>query len=191
PFWGIMLLTTYLTQPFVAVLSRARESTADRTAATVIGSPATLASALSTLDDRIAKIPAEDLREASSLSSLSILPLDPIQTDPDSTPDPDSDSESLLAPLAPKWWWRVGWMLFATHPPTERRIAVLTALTEDQQRTLLPNLVKQSRRNYSIPPYASGCAPTDSFRRDATRSCRAAGNSVPPRTARHSRRAAL
>jgi hypothetical protein len=37
--------------------------------------------------------------------------------------------------------------------------------------TLLPNLVKQSRRNYSIPPYASGYVPTDSFRRDAPKPC--------------------
>jgi TatD-related deoxyribonuclease len=37
--------------------------------------------------------------------------------------------------------------------------------------TLLPSLVKQSRRNYSIPPYASGYVPADSFRRDATGHC--------------------
>lgn len=53
----------------VSLFSRARESAADRTAATVIGSPA-LASALRTLDERIADTSGQDLRDVSNLSSL-------------------------------------------------------------------------------------------------------------------------
>lgn len=128
PLWVITLITTYLSQPVVAVLSRARESAADRTSATVTGSSAALVSALRTLDEQIADTPTEDLRESSSLSALSILPLHPIET------DPESDTDSLLAPIAPEWWWRAARMLFATHPPTDRRIAALTALSEERQK---------------------------------------------------------
>jgi heat shock protein HtpX len=102
--WLALLIITLLTKivsfPFIISLSRTRESAADSTAATVTGSPAALASALRTLDERIDEMPSEDLREASDLSSLSILPLDP---------------EAV----------------FETHPPTDRRIDVLTSLSEE------------------------------------------------------------
>lgn len=128
PFWVITLFTAYLTRPVVAVLSRARESVADRTAATVTGSPAALISALQSLDEGIAETPDEDLRETSTRSSLSILPLAPFETDPQIDPD------SLLSPLAPDWWWSAAGLLFATHPPTDHRIDALTALLEDHRR---------------------------------------------------------
>lgn len=122
--WFVLLaiayVTKYLSMPAIAVLSRARESAADRTAARVTGSPAALASALRTLDDRIADTPSEDLRTASDHASLSILPLDPI-IDPAEQPDTD---ESVLSRLL---WW-----LFATHPLTDKRIEALRELEAEQ-----------------------------------------------------------
>lgn len=109
--WFLLMMVAVLTRvasyPFVLVLSRARELAADRTAALVTGSPAALASSLQTLDERIDETPDEDLRELSGLSSLSILPLGSIDS---------------------------GW-LFGTHPPTERRIAMLADLAAEQEQS--------------------------------------------------------
>lgn len=102
----VAVLGKYTSRPVVALLSRSRELTADRTAAAVTGSPAALASALRSLDERIDGTPDTDLRELSSLSALSILPVDPTDT----------------------------WGLFATHPSTERRIAVLSDLAAEQEQ---------------------------------------------------------
>jgi heat shock protein HtpX len=120
-FLMISILTKIASWPAIAVLARARELTADRTAATVTGSPAALASALRTLDERIAETPSKDLRDTSSLSSLSILPLDPI----------DSHQESGEGISVDGILSHVNRFLFATHPPTERRIDALTDLIEE------------------------------------------------------------
>lgn len=127
--YGLVLLavlTKYVSRPIVSSLLRARETVADRTAATVTGSPATLASALRTLDDQISGTPSEDLRKASSLSSLSILPLDPVSFD-------DISLSDGVVPLMVAARTRISWVFFATHPPTSRRIEMLTALSEERQ----------------------------------------------------------
>lgn len=87
----------------------------DAGAAELTGSPAALAGALRTLDDRIEATPNRDLREAAGVSSLSILPLEPVSA--------DSGDPSLLER------WRV--RLFRTHPPTERRLAELAELERE------------------------------------------------------------
>ncbi|MGQ3412923.1 M48 family metalloprotease [Natrinema sp. LN54] len=108
-----------------AVLSRARETAADRTAVEVTGSPAALAGALRALDDRIAATPNRDLREVASVSSLSILPLEPMTTDPET---PDSVLGGLRHGLS-----RLRVRLFRTHPPTEQRLAELEALERERR----------------------------------------------------------
>ncbi|AFZ74719.1 M48 family metalloprotease [Natronobacterium gregoryi] len=112
-----------------ARLSRARERAADRAAAAVIGSPAVLASALQRLDREIDDTPNRDLREASGVSSLSILPLEPKELEKVML-GPDGDRE-------PSYWWlrtrlhRLGRWLFTTHPPTEDRIDSLRGLERE------------------------------------------------------------
>lgn len=118
PLLVIALITKYIGRPIVAIISRTRESAADHTAATVTGSPAALASALRTLDEQIDATPSDDLREASCLSSLSILSLDPMKADAD---------DDIVATLA-----RIKETLFATHPPTAQRINTLTYLAEKE-----------------------------------------------------------
>jgi heat shock protein HtpX len=113
-----------------ARFSRARERAADRAAAEAIGSPAALASALRRLDREIDATPDRDLRAASSVSSLSVLPL-----------DPDEPEQIMLGPegeTEPSYWWlrkrryRIERYLFDTHPPTEERIAALADLERRQ-----------------------------------------------------------
>ncbi|EMA56651.1 transposase, IS605 OrfB family protein, partial [Halococcus thailandensis JCM 13552] len=84
-----------------------------------------------------------------------------------------------VLPDLKKWWDDLGDVYSRTLQNVVERLydnlEILRRLKKEGHRvghlrwTLLPSLVKQSRRNYSIPPYASGCAPTDSFRRDAPR----------------------
>lgn len=113
-----------------ATLSRAREKAADRAAAEATGSPAALAGALSRLDRRIDETPTRDLRAASGVSSLSILPL-----------DPDEPEKLMLGPEGdqePSYWWlekrlhRLERWLFASHPATEDRLATLSKLERDR-----------------------------------------------------------
>ncbi|WP_049941565.1 M48 family metalloprotease [Haloterrigena turkmenica] len=120
-FGGISVVTLALATPAVAVFSRGRELAADRTAATATGSPAALASALRTLEDGIAETPAEDLRAASSISSLSILPLDRPEADATAAATVGSAPRGDRAGRLQRW-------LFATHPSTERRLEVLADL---------------------------------------------------------------
>ncbi|WP_408958635.1 M48 family metalloprotease [Natrinema sp. 74] len=112
-----------------ARFSRARERAADRAAAAVTGSPAALASALEQLDREIADTPTRDLREASGVSSLSVLPL-----------EPKALEKIMLGPegdIEPSYWWlrtrfhRLKRYLFDTHPPTVDRIESLAALERD------------------------------------------------------------
>lgn len=107
-----------------AGLARAREAAADRAAAEATGSPAALARALATLDERIDGTPNRDLRAAAGVSALSILPL-----------DPDEPEKVMLGPegdVEPSYWWararlyRLERLLFGTHPPTDRRIEALS-----------------------------------------------------------------
>jgi heat shock protein HtpX len=165
PLLVIALITEYIVgPPIVAVLSRTRESAADRTAATVTGSPAALARALRTLEEQIAETPSEDLREASNLSSLSILPLDSSESTPEENSGTEDDEsvvseivalligvpivlllqneeysegiidsiENRLQPIGAAGS-RIKNTLYATHPPTDRRIDALTALSEEYQ----------------------------------------------------------
>ena len=113
-----------------ARLSRARERAADRAAAELTGSPAVLATVLRQLDEEIADTPTRDLREASGISSLSVLPL-----------EPDEPAKVMLGPdgdIEPSYWWLVTWThrlkryLFGTHPPTDERIKTLSELEREQ-----------------------------------------------------------
>lgn len=124
---GILSTVVWIVgRTITARFARARERAADRAAAESTGSPAALASALERLDREIATTPARDLREASGVSSLSVLSLEP--TEPEKVMlGPDGDVE-------PSYWWltkrlhRLERYLFDTHPPTASRIESLAAL---------------------------------------------------------------
>lgn len=128
----IPLLTKALSLPIITSLSRARESAADRTAATVCGSPAALASALRTLDEQIGETASEDLREASNLSLLSILP-PPFHSIPTDISFEEFDgAEKLLSIFLTYIVMTFFIGFFGTHPPTERRIDALITLSAER-----------------------------------------------------------
>ncbi|WP_440764566.1 M48 family metalloprotease [Natronorubrum sp. DTA7] len=130
PIIGLLAAVVWIVgSAITARLSRVRERAADRTAAEVTGSPATVASALRRLDAEIADTPKRDLREVSGVSSLSILPLEPRKLE-----------KVMLGPegdIEPSYWWlrtrlhRLQRWLFGTHPPTAERLESLAALERE------------------------------------------------------------
>ncbi len=116
-----LLVCWLVARVVVAVFSRARETAADRTAVAVTGSPAALASALRALDERMDAAPTEDLRQVSSVSALSILPIDRGVL---------RDTHGSL-PDAPGVVTRLRHRLFGTHPRTEARIDALREMARD------------------------------------------------------------
>uniref|UniRef100_UPI000677B88F M48 family metalloprotease n=1 Tax=Natronorubrum sulfidifaciens TaxID=388259 RepID=UPI000677B88F len=131
PLAAVASATALLGRVVTAGLSRARERAADRAAAEATGSPAALASALQTLDDRIDELPSQDLRAVSSVSSLSILSLEE-ETGEKLMLGPDGDVE-------PSYWWlrtrlqRLSNWLFRTHPSTPSRIESLKTLAGESR----------------------------------------------------------
>jgi len=87
-------------------LSRYREYAADRGAAMVTGRPSALAAALVRITDGIQRTPDKDLREVGAVQAFYIIP-----------PSVKSAAASL----------------FATHPPTEKRIAALQRIETQLQ----------------------------------------------------------
>ncbi|MUW14028.1 M48 family metalloprotease [Halorubrum sp. CBA1125] len=125
PLAAVATLVWTVGKAITARLSRVRERAADRAAVEGVGSAAALASALRKLDDGIEATPNRDLRDASGVSSLSILPLEPEELEKVML-GPEGDRE-------PSYWWlrtrlyRLERWLFRTHPPTEDRIDRLAA----------------------------------------------------------------
>jgi heat shock protein HtpX len=89
----------------IRALSRYREYAADRGGAAITGKPAALASALVTIDNRMDRVPDEDLREQSEMNAFFIIPID----------------TGIIANL------------FRTHPTTERRVERLQQLAGDME----------------------------------------------------------
>jgi heat shock protein HtpX len=114
PVWLIVLLVSVVTYVvsylLIRALSRYREYTADRGAAILTGAPENLMSALQKITGEMARIPQRDLRELESLNAFFIIPTNVGKA--------------------------VG-QLFATHPPTEKRIARLGELARDMGRPAL------------------------------------------------------
>ncbi|WP_244605197.1 M48 family metalloprotease [Halorussus halobius] len=89
---------------FFRLLARYREYTADRGAVALTGDPGALATALRTLDETMADLPDDDLREQDGgLEALYVAPID--------APQFGDDRELLSRDLFPE-----------THPPTDERI---------------------------------------------------------------------
>ncbi len=126
----VPLFIKLLSIPVVNSLSRARESAADRTAATAISSPEAMVSALQTISRQIEDLPDEDLRGMYGFSSLSVLPLDP----PLEIQFVREDEEGIgwvisLVVTVPAVLCILAYL--ETHPPTKRRIKKLQSLRVD------------------------------------------------------------
>ena len=89
----------------IRALSRYREYSADRGAASITGNPAALASALMSISGRMDKVPQDDLREQAEMNAFFIIPI----------------RSGFIGKIA------------STHPPTEKRIEKLRELEREQE----------------------------------------------------------
>jgi len=115
PVWLIMflvaMLTYVLSYVLILMISRYREYAADRGAAIITGAPENLMSALQRIAGQIQQIPQKDLREVQGLNAFFIVP---------------TNVKSSFAEL------------FMTHPPLEKRLARLAAISRDMGRPVSP-----------------------------------------------------
>jgi heat shock protein HtpX len=111
PVWLIVLavsiVTYFISYLLIRAISRYREYTADRGAALITGAPENLMSALQKITGEMSRIPQRDLREMASLNAFFIIPTNV---------------------------GKVVGELFATHPPTEKRLARLGAMAREMGR---------------------------------------------------------
>ena len=115
PVWLIMflvaMLTYVLSYVLILMISRYREYAADRGAAIITGAPENLMSALQRIAGQIQQIPQKDLREVQGLNAFFIVP---------------TNLKSSFAEV------------FMTHPPLEKRLARLAAISRDMGRPVSP-----------------------------------------------------
>jgi heat shock protein HtpX len=115
PVWLIMflvaMLTYVLSYVLILMISRYREYAADRGAAIITGAPENLMSALQRIAGQIQQIPQKDLREVQGLNAFFIVP---------------TNLKSSFAEV------------FMTHPPLEKRLARLAAISREMGRPVGP-----------------------------------------------------
>jgi heat shock protein HtpX len=111
PVWLIVLavsvVTYFISYLLIRAISRYREYTADRGAALITGAPENLMSALQKITGDIVRIPQRDLRELEAMNAFFIVPTNVGKA--------------------------IG-QLFATHPPTEKRLARLAEIAREMGR---------------------------------------------------------
>jgi len=103
----VSLVVWILSYLLIRALSRYREYSADRGGAAISGKPGALASALLKISGKMDRIPEDDLRDEAEMNALFIIPIE----------------KGFIG------------RLFATHPPTEKRVERLREL-ERQMETV-------------------------------------------------------
>jgi heat shock protein HtpX len=101
----VSLLVWVVSFFLIRALSRYREFSADRGAATITGKPSALASALLKISGRMDQVPKEDLREQAEMNAFFIIPI----------------RSGFIGKLA------------STHPPTEKRVEQLRQLEREME----------------------------------------------------------
>jgi len=111
PIWLIVFVVAAVTYAIsfvlIRMISRYREYAADRGSAVMTGAPENLMSALQKIASGITQIPQKDLREVAGMNAFFIVPTN--------------------------WRTQVG-ELFMDHPPMEKRLAALAAISREMGR---------------------------------------------------------
>jgi heat shock protein HtpX len=111
PVWLIVFAVAVVTYAvsfvLIRALSRYREYAADRGSALITGAPENLMSALNKIASGITQIPQQDLRQVAGMNAFFIVPTN--------------------------WRTQVG-ELFMDHPPMEKRLAALAAISREMGR---------------------------------------------------------
>ncbi|HEV7133706.1 MAG TPA: zinc metalloprotease HtpX [Gaiellaceae bacterium] len=111
PVWLIVFAVSVITYAIsfilIRTISRYREYAADRGSALITGAPEHLMSALQKIASGITQIPQQDLREVAGMNAFFIVPTN--------------------------WRTQMG-ELFMDHPPMEKRLAALAAISREMGR---------------------------------------------------------
>ncbi len=111
PIWLIVFAVSVITYAIsfilIRTISRYREYAADRGSALITGAPENLMSALQKIASNITQIPQRDLREVAGMNAFFIVPTN--------------------------WRTQMG-ELFMDHPPMEKRLAALAAISREMGR---------------------------------------------------------
>ena len=111
PVWLIIFVASVVTYAvsfiLIRMISRYREYAADRGSALMTGTPEHLMSALQKIASGITQIPQQDLREVAGMNAFFIVPTN--------------------------WRTQVG-EIFMDHPPMEKRLAALAAISREMGR---------------------------------------------------------
>ncbi|HVA31986.1 MAG TPA: zinc metalloprotease HtpX, partial [Gaiellaceae bacterium] len=111
PIWLIVFAVSVLTYAIsfilIRMISRYREYAADRGSALITGAPENLMSALQKIASGITQIPQQDLRAVAGMNAFFIVPTN--------------------------WRTQMG-ELFMDHPPMEKRLAALAAISREMGR---------------------------------------------------------
>jgi heat shock protein HtpX len=111
PIWLIIFVASVVTYAvsfiLIRTISRYREYAADRGSALITGAPENLMSALQKIASGITQIPQKDLREVAGMNAFFIVPTN--------------------------WRTQMG-ELFMDHPPMEKRLAALAAISREMGR---------------------------------------------------------
>ena len=111
PIWLIVMLVSVVTYALswilIRTISRYREYAADRGSALITGAPEYLMSALQKISSQMTLIPQQDLRQVEGMNAFFIIP---------------AKAKSAAAEL------------FASHPPTEKRLAALAQIAREMGR---------------------------------------------------------
>jgi len=104
---AVSVVTYAISYVLIRTLSRYREYAADRGSALITGAPEHLMSALQKISSGITQIPQRDLREVQSMNAFFIIPTN----------------------------WRMQMAeIFMDHPPLEKRLAALAAISREMGR---------------------------------------------------------
>jgi heat shock protein HtpX len=111
PVWLIVFAVSVITYAvsfiLIRTISRYREYAADRGSALITGAPENLMSALQKIASGITQIPQQDLRQVAGMNAFFIVPTN--------------------------WRTQVG-EIFMDHPPMEKRLAALAAISREMGR---------------------------------------------------------
>ncbi|WP_217353094.1 M48 family metalloprotease [Haloprofundus sp. MHR1] len=126
-------LFSFVGRSLIASFSRVRELAADRGAVAITGDPASLASALASIETELGKHPVEDLRSAQSVAAFTVV--SPEQVEPD---DPimlgaEGDQPATLTYYSDRYEAFVYRTFLRTHPSVSDRVSRLQQAEREVQ----------------------------------------------------------
>ncbi|WP_224268838.1 M48 family metalloprotease [Haloprofundus salinisoli] len=131
-------LFSFLGRSLIASFSRVRELAADRGAVAITGDPASLASALSSIETELGKHPVEDLRSAQSVAAFTVVSPEQVEPDEPLMLGAEGDQPATLTYYSDRYEAFVYRTFLRTHPSVGDRVSRLQAAEREVQTATPP-----------------------------------------------------